>query len=126
VTWTGPDAAPEPTRDPAPADRSAERARDAEQALTQLYPRVLEIEDLLRESRADLADLRSRLVAAEATAAELEADLERTRARLAEETDARRLAEHHVELLLHTRVMRVLARPRAAYGSYLGRRRPEG
>jgi hypothetical protein len=105
-------------------DDAAERARDAEQALSELYPRVLEIEELLRGSRVATDDLHDRLQAAEATIAELESDLERTSAELAAETEARRLAEHHVDLLLHTRVMRVLAKPRAAYGTVLARRHP--
>ena len=105
-------------------DDAAERARDAEQALAELYPRVLEIEELLREARDGADDLRDRLRAAETTITELEEDLASTRAALAEEAEARRFAEYHVDLLLHTRVMRALARPRAAYGTFRARRQP--
>ena len=74
---------------PDPAD-----ALDAERALADFYPRVLELEVLLAESRARNDELA---------------------AALADEQARRTDAEHHVELLLNTHVYRYLARPRQLY-----------
>lgn len=110
-----------------------ERARDAERALADFYPRVLELEGLLADARAREE---AALNAAQAKIAELDKLLEDARAaadhlieetvqahrETAREVERRQFAEYHVGLIQSTRAFRYLDVPRRIYGRLSGQK----
>ena len=116
-------------------DDLAKRARDAERALSDFYPRVLELEALLTESRtlhdaaratssARIAELEVELARALATIDELLDERSRLEREVLEEKAGRRFAEYHLELFQNTRAVRYLSMPRSVYASLRDFARP--
>ena len=120
--------------DHAPAtDNAPERARDAERALADFYPRVLELEGLLADARAReeaavadatarIAELQQLLDDARAAADHLIEEAEEAHRLAAEETERRQFAEYHVGLIQDTRAFRYLNIPRRLYGVMTGKK----
>ena len=111
----------EPDHAPA-ADNAPERARDAERALADFYPRVLELEGLLADATARIAELQQLLDDARAAADHLIEEAEEAHRLAAEETERRQFAEYHVGLIQDTRAFRYLNVPRRLYGVMTGKK----
>ena len=125
----------EPDHDHAAAAtaNALDRARDAERALADFYPRVLELEGLLaegraredaalREARAKIAELQKLLDDARAAADHLIEEAEEALRQKDEEVERRQFAEYHVGLIQNTRAFRYLNVPRRLYGVMTGKK----
>jgi hypothetical protein len=120
-------------QDPIAAANALDRARDAERALADFYPRVLELEGLLAdarareevamaEARAKIAELEVLLAEARAAVDHLIEEAEAAHAETAAEHEKRLFAEYHVGLIQCTRAFRYLNIPRRLYGVMTGKK----